>query len=66
MEFEAYSLKAKAKVGISNPQLVKFRNGSFAVQGDAASGPPCRVNKIIGKAEAESLMAGGWTVEERA
>ena len=48
MKYEAYDVKAKKKVTIKNPKVVKLKNGMFAVQGlSPATG--IKVTRITGK-----------------
>jgi hypothetical protein len=37
MEYTAYDVKAKKKVKILNPKVVKMKNGRYAVKGKSAA-----------------------------
>jgi hypothetical protein len=53
MEYTAYDVKAKKKVKIHDPKIVKMKNGRLAVTGtSSASG--IKVYKILSKEEAKA------------
>jgi len=53
MEYTAYDVKAKKKVKIVDPKVVKMKNGRFAVKGkSAASG--INVYRILSAAQAKA------------
>lgn len=53
MEYTAYDVKAKKKVKIVDPKVVKMKNGRYAVKGkSAASG--INVYRILSAAEAKA------------
>ncbi len=54
MEYSAYDVKAKKKVKIQDPKVVKMKNGRMAVTGKSpATG--IKVFRILSKAESESV-----------
>ena len=64
-EIHGYSFKAKRNVPIENMELVRYKNGSYGVQGDAGDGAEGRVAKIISKQVAEELQAQGYKLNEK-
>jgi hypothetical protein len=57
MQFTAYDVKAKKKVKIESPKVVKMKNGRYAVTGkSAASG--IKVFRILSKEDAMAAKKG--------
>ena len=54
VDFTAYDVKAKKKVKIQNPKLVKMKNGRFAVKGTSTS-TGNTVFRILSKEEAAKM-----------
>ncbi len=54
MDFTAYDVKAKKKIKIQDPKVVKMKNGRMAVTGKSpATG--IKVYRILSKKDAQSL-----------
>ena len=59
MKLEAYSVKLRKTVEITQPKIVTMKNGRKAVQGIAAEDPTSKVFRILGDsqvAEVEKLI----------
>jgi hypothetical protein len=54
VDFTAYDVKAKKKVKIQNPKLVKMKNGRFAVKGTSNT-TGNTVFRILSKEEAAKM-----------
>lgn len=54
MEFEAFDVKAKKKVKLTNPEVVTLKNGRLAVRGKSPL-TGITVYRILSKAEAEKV-----------
>jgi len=50
MEFTAYDVKAKKKVKINDPKVVKMKNGRYAISGKSAE-TGTKVFRILSKEE---------------
>ena len=53
MEYTAYDVKAKKKVKIVDPKVVKMKNGRFAIKGKSAA-TGINVYRILSAAEAKT------------
>lgn len=54
MEYTAYDVKAKKKVKISDPEVVKMKNGRWAVSGKSSE-TGTKVFRILSKEELSSI-----------
>ena len=63
-EFTAYSFKARRQVPVNDVKLVRYKNGRYGIQGQAAEGPECTVSKMISVSQAQDMQAAGYTVND--
>ena len=54
MEFTAYDVKAKKKVKISDPKVVKMKNGRWAISGKSSE-TGTKVFRILSKEELSAV-----------
>ena len=65
-EFTAYSFRARRQVPVREVKLVRYKNGRYGIQGQAADGPECVVSKMISTAQAQDMQAAGYSVNDMA
>ena len=63
-DYTAYSFKARRTVPVSDVKLVRYKNGRYGIQGQAAEGPECVVSKMISTAQAEEMQKAGFSVND--
>ncbi|MDE2939427.1 MAG: hypothetical protein OXR67_11010 [Chloroflexota bacterium] len=63
-DYTAYSFKARRQVPVNDVKLVRYKNGRYGIQGQAAEGPECVVSKMISTAQAQEMQAAGYTVND--
>jgi hypothetical protein len=63
-DYTAYSFKARRQVPVNDVKLVRYKNGRYGIQGQAAEGPECVVSKMISTAQAEEMQKAGFTVND--
>ncbi len=63
-EFTAYSFKARRQVPVKDVKLVRYKNGRYGIQGQAAEGPEGVVSKMISTAQAEEMQKAGYSVND--
>lgn len=63
-DYTAYSFKARRQVPVNDVKLVRYKNGRYGIQGQAAEGPECVVSKMISTAQAQEMQAAGYAVND--
>ena len=63
-EYTAYSFKARRQVSVKDIKLVRYKNGRYGIQGQAAEGPECVVSKMISTAQAQEMQEAGYSVND--
>lgn len=63
-EYTAYSFKARRQVPVKEVKLVRYKNGRYGIQGQAAEGPECVVSKMISASQAQEMQEAGYAVND--